>query len=855
MNNNNNTLTFRDNGVSYDVRKRVILLLVIFLAALAFFEVLLNYSPKDEKQALAVGTLPILSVETEGNRLAQMHGYLTQMDGCYMRESLIPVGEDRTLGLIVSEYGSPSKNLSYEIRSLDTERKIAEEQVPSLKKNGNEKKAKLTLSNLIEQGEEYLLVISLEVDGQTVRYYTRVMQPKNTHIKDCLDFAKYFHETAISGDASALEEYLEPEAGQDEDTLSVVTIHSSLSQISWKAFEGKLAADPVVRFSEIGEDYAAIIYDYQRYDEAKNLYNVNEYFKVRYTDDRMYLLDYERTMEEVAGESFVALQNVLAVGAAAPDFRYLSNDTGTVAAFVQAGELFEFNENTKRMWRVFSFRGKKYLTDVHANYDQHGIRILDIDENGALDFAVYGYMNGGKREGYSGISLYHYDAGESIVREQAFIAVTRPYPILEASFSELLYKSARGAFYVMMDGTLTRIDSQTAATREMLTGLQNEQYAVSLSGRYIAWIDENEAAKNITIMDLEDESSFNISTDQPNELLRPLSFLEDDFTYGFVREDDIGLDAAGNRIYPCYKIAIREIDSKKGKILKEYEKPGYYVSDITSNSYTLFMSRVSKNQDGGYEKALDDTIQDSSGEPNKAVSISMVPEQVKGVVTAITMAKMSDLEDMKEYSIRRVAMSDSDLAAVATLDVSDVHENYYVYVGNEVILASTSVTAAVKSADRRMGVVIDNKQTNIWKRTRTAYVNPFAGLAVGSSDADASLSAKALSAMLVYEGENVEVHTLLASGQSPTTILGNALKKATILDLSGCSLSEVLYFVNCGSAVYARTGTDDAVVLVGYDAANVYVYEPGSGDVKKLGLDDAQELFAANGNVYISYVK
>ena len=851
-----NNLSFRDKGISREIRLRALLLSVIFVVSLVFFAVVLNYHPRDDKQEVAVGKLPILSMESMGERFSQMHGYLNEMDGCYMRESLVPVGEKRELVLVVSDFGTGESELSYEIRSLDTERKIAEESIDKLqKRKGGEKTAPLVLSNLIEEGEEYLLVVRMNVEDQTVRYYTRVMQTGNEHIEDCLEFAKFFHETAISGDASALSQYLEPEAGTDEDTLSVVTIHSSLSQVSWKAFEGELAGEPVVRFSEIGDDYAAIIYDYQRYDEQKNLYNVNEYFKVRYTSDRMYLLDYKRTMEEVPAESFAAMSNVLAVGAAAPSFRFLSNDTGTVAAFVQAGELFEYNQNTSSIRRVFSFRGKKYLTEVHANYDQHGIRILDIDENGALDFAVYGYMNGGRREGYSGISLYHYDVGENMAREQAFIAVTRPFPILEASFSELLYKSARGEFYCMMDGTLTRIDSRTADTKEMLTGLLNQQYAVSNSGRYLAWIEDGIAAKEIRIMDLEDESSFNIVSDKGGELLRPMAFLEEDFAYGFVRKSDIGVDAAGNSVYPCYKVTIRDITGKKGRILKEYEKPGQYVSDITSNSYTLFMSRVQKMEDGGYEKSTDDTIQDSSGEPNKAVSISQVPESVKGIVTGIVMDSRSDLPDMQELRIRRVPLSDSEETAVAMLDVSDVHENYYVYVGNEVILASTSVTSAVKAADRRMGVVIDNKQSSIWKRTRASYVNPFSGLAVGSSDAGASTSAKAISAMLVYEGENVEVHNLLEADQSPIAILKSTLKWANILDLTGCSLSEVLYFVNCGSPVYVRTGVDEAVLLVGYDAANVYVYEPNSGDVKRIGLEQAEEGFAKSGNVFISYLK
>ena len=468
--------------------------------------------------------------------------------------------------------------------------------------------------------------------------------------------------------------------------------------------------------------------DYQRLDEKGARYDVSEYFKMRYTPGRMYLLDYERTMEEIPGNTFNVDENILNVGVVSNEFRYVSNDTGTVTAFVQAGELYEYSRNTGRMIKVFGFR-KAGTRDAHADYGQHGIRILGIDENGALDFVVYGYMNKGEREGCNGISLFHYDVGEDVVSEQAFIAVTRPYPVLDASFSDLLYKNGKGRFYVMMDGTLTQIDVDTARTKEMMAGLLNEQYAVSLSGRYLAWIEDEMASEEISLMDLETEKTFELRSEKKGELLRPLAFLEDNFAYGIVRKSDIGTDAAGNRIYPCYRVIIRKIDSKNGEILKEYEKPGYYVSEVTANPYTLFMNRVTKQGDD-YERTDDDTIQDSSGEPNKAVSLECSPREDKGVVTSITLARRRGLPEDTDVKVEDCALAYADTDAFATLEVSEVHENYYVYVGNRVLLASTRVTAAIRKADREMGIVVDNEQHNIWKRTRSAYVNPFTGLAV-----------------------------------------------------------------------------------------------------------------------------
>lgn len=847
------SLSFRDNTLSKKLRAHMIYVSVLFIASLTVFFVLLNLRPKGRGNSIGAGAAPICHLESSGIALAEMHGYLTEMDGCYMRESLVPVPDDRKIDLVIDKYKNDISDVSYEIRSMDTERKIADGACEKISDKKGTLRTAFSVTSLLEENEEYLLALSVRVGDRNYRYYTRIMDSSNEHVSECLDFAKYFHDTAISGDASALGQYLETDDTQDANTLSRVTIRSSLSQVSWKAFEGKLIGEPVVRFTELGDDYAAIVYDYQRRDEKKGIYNVEEYFKVRYTRERMYLLDYERTMEEIPRKKFKVNVNDLTVGVTNEDFKFRSNDTGTVAAFVQSGQMYEYNENTGAVRKVFGFRGED-LSDPHTNYNQHGIRILSVDENGSIDFVVYGYMNSGRREGYNGIGLYRYDAGEDMVDEQAFVSIPRPYPVLDASFSELLYKSPGGFFYVMIDGTLTRINSETDEATELLTGMMSGQYAISGSGRYLAWIDKEDADRQIHVLDMESGADFDIKPPEEGQLLKPLAFLEDNICYGVVRDGDIGVDASGNRIYPAYKVVIREVANGSDKVLKEYQKEGSYISAATSNSYTLFLERVAKNGDH-YEQTDDDTIQNSSGEPGGAVEMENVADDIKGLVTHLILSRISGLEEDTAAVIEPVAILFLDEDTVATLNVSDVHEDYYVYVGNKVILASTKVTQAIKSADRKMGIVVDNKQRNIWKRTRKAYVNPFTNMASGSSDADSDTTSKAISAMLVREGENVEVHTLLEAGASPVEVLSGTLKEASVLDLAGCSLDQVLYFVSCGNPVYARLPDNGAGLIVGYDASNIFFFNPDSGKTAKMGRNDAAEEFDQTGNIFISYIK
>ena len=128
-------------------------------------------------------------------------------------------------------------------------------------------------------------------------------------------------------------------------------------------------------------------------------------------------------------------------------------------------------------------------------------------------------------------------------------------------------------------------------------------------------------------------------------------------------------------------------------------------------------------------------------------------------------------------------------------------------------------------------------------------------MTVGSSDAKADSSAQCISAMLVREGENIQVNTLLEQGETPMSVLQKSLPNYHILDLTGCTVSEVLYYVSIGNPVYVRTGDKEALLIVGYDAVNIEVFDPAQNRTYKIGDEDAQALFEEQGSVYISYIK
>lgn len=847
-------LNFREKGIPKWVQHRIAILSGIFLVSLLFFQILLNREETGEEIAMDDATLPLVEIQAYDRTMGQLHGYRNQMDACYMRDALIPLDGKRQMEISIDTKGYEIEDVSYEVRSLDTQRKIADTPVKEWDQQDLLWTKKIQIENLVDEGEEYLFILILHGEEEDLYYYTRIMIPEEEYAKKCLEFADIFHTTALSDHYEDLASYMETDQYTDKEDLGQVSIKGSVEQVGWKGFDGEPIGEPLVSFTDINDTYASLVYQYQMKEEIDggiNYYNVEEYFKVRYTDQQIYLLDYQRSMEQILDEGTVAVSdNRLDVGVTSGDVEYLSNETGTIVSFVQAGELFTYDQNKKSFTKVYGFIQDP--TDARENYGQHNIRILNIDETGNMDFVVYGYMNRGGHEGECGIDLYHYDSIKKEAVEQVFISSTRSYQILNADFSDLLYENANGDFYIMVGGTLAKVGLDDLKTKELIANLKYDQYAVSASGRYVAWIQNEEVSQEISVMDLETEEIRKIAAADGTRI-RPLAFMTEDLVYGIVNEGDISTDAAGTEIYPMECVLIVNTADEDFSVIKEYAKDGVYVSSVTKDGYTLYLDRVIRQGDT-YVDAEEDTIKDTAGEQNKTVMVEKVSEGSQGMTTQLVMAALDEGESVRSISGAEASLATINEIRSISISATQEQETYFVYVGNRVTMTTQNLNKAIIAADAEMGIVVDNKQRYIWKRGKKSYVNAFNDVEAGASDRKSNTSAGCISAMLEREEISGEIHPLLERGETPMSVLSTALKDKLVVDLTGCDLNQVLFYVSQGTPVYGRTGEDAALLIIGYDAANIIVYHSDSDRYAKMSKENASNLFEGAGNVFISYV-
>lgn len=822
-----------------------IVLVVVFFLALITFSIITNKVNEDLTTSMSEASLPVLCFYNGQTAINELHGYVGDMNIKEMRDSITPIGDDRKLALSVATYGASVDGISYEIRSLDGLRLVAEAEVSEYKSSGNIISAELTMQNIIVKNTEYMLIFKLEVDGKDVNYYTRLMQCDSNTIDEMIKFAMQFHNNTFSKEGeSFFPTYMDSATG-DATTLSYVDLSCTLKQIMWADFTGKQYIDPIVSFKEINDSYDVLTIQYILSNVNENgeneYYNVEEYFRLRLTETRMYVLNYERRMNQIfRGEnSFVNASTDIQLGIRDTAVEYKTNEAGDTVCFVQEGELWCVDTNNNDITRVFSFRSFEGI-DTRENWNQHDIKIVRIDEAGSVDFIVYGYMNRGDHEGEVGTAVYHYDGLAHTVEEEAFIPSNSSYEVLKAEMGQLMYENDQRVLHLLLEGNVYRIDLNTLCVETLIENLEAGNYTVSESNQYFAWVDvENQYSSSfINFIDLKDEKVTQIS-DAENVYLRPLEFINEDFIYGIAADGEVTSDAAGNTSFPMYQLVI--MDSSTKETIKQYTPQNQRVADIRVEDYTITVNLTSGEVDA---------IMNREADTDQIVAIKTTATDIKETQVQLSMKKAMNQKKMKLITSKDIILEEDRTVSIAGAE----KERFYVYVKGNVLLATDSISDAIKLANERLGVVVDSNQQYVWRRARKNYVNAFGGLKPNDTDVAASSVVKCISAMLEYNGQSKSVNELMATGALAKEILQNNLSNSVVLDLKGVGAEEIIFYVSEGSPVFAMTGSDSAVLVTGYSATNVYYYDPNTGVNGSVTFDEANAMFANGKCQYLTYL-
>lgn len=835
---------------------KVIVCAAVFLISIIVIGAIMNQGNSDMTTEMEKATFPLVSFDAEGTEVNLLHGYSEEMEVNYLRDTIICLGEERSLSLIVDKFGADIQALSFEVRSLDGERLVESTDIYNYTEEDGKIMASLQLKDLIDDHTEYKLVILLRMEnGKTLRYYTRVIQAPDYHQAEKIAFAKDFHERTFDKEAAKeITKYLESNEEGDNTTYSRVNIHSSFAQITWGDLNVEREGNPQISIKEMEEQTARIQLSYQvsiGSGKSKTFFRVKEFYRLRYGTERMYLLDFERTMEQIFDkDNKLFSSNKISLGITDGDINLIESEGGNILAFIQERMLYSYNITENKLALLFSFYDKDNW-DERTLYDAHDIRILTMDETGNIYFMVSGYMNRGSHEGRVGIQIYYFNSMMNTIEEEIFIPYTRSYALLRQDLKNLAYINQTNHFYFIMGGTLYDVNLLEKNYDVVEENLSVGSYQVSASGRMAAWEAKGDSlgTEALVLMDFHTGKQTTVEGGS-GCYVKPLGFMGEDLIYGTAYKSDVVKDSSGSILFPMYMVNIL---NGTETIADTYQKAGIYIVEAEISDNQINLKRVTKSEGrAGFQDIDDDQIMNTEVEEAGENTLEIVATAEYEKIVQIALKGTIEPKSIKFLTPKEVIYEGGRELAVAN---ENPVEGYYVYGNTDIEAIFDELSKAIGLADQISGVVINDKGEYVWRKGNRSTKNQIMKIESDSVTEEKASLAVCLDTMLKFEGIMKNTEYLLSQGETILSILEDNLPEAHILDLSGCSMDSVLYYVNQDIPVLALLNDGNAVLIVGFNELNTVIMDPVTGTIYKKGMNDSKEWFEQNGNRFITYIK
>ena len=408
---------------------KFIALVFIFMIGIAFFSKSIPSISVSTTTASSIqdSTFPMVYLQVGESFINPLHGYSSELNSSTVRDSITPLDTGKTFAVNIAE-NAFDKNKKYKVATVH-------------------------LKEAMDTSTEYGFCMTLITNySKKIHFYTRIKYYDNDFfLSKKLDFVAKFHAATFDqGKSLDLSQYLES-GTNDDSSYESVDIHSSRKLITWGKLKPKKLTDVVPTVKELNIETAAISQTYfvsATTASGSETYQVKEFYRVRYSGGRIYLLYFKRTMEAIFDPSLISInKSEVKIGiSSAEDLDITSSDSNKKFAFVRNGSLWYYDLKKNELNNVFSFEtgNNDYIREY---YDQHNIRILNLDDDGNISFVVYGYMNCGDYEGRVGILLYDYSVADNQITERVYLPLTTTYEQLKEDFGDFCYINNKNIFY------------------------------------------------------------------------------------------------------------------------------------------------------------------------------------------------------------------------------------------------------------------------------------------------------------------------------------------------------------------------------------------------------------------------
>lgn len=671
---------------------------MLFVVVVAGSSLLMNSQSTDNRSDMNDATLPEVMVKIGSTQANKMYGYKQAMQTDFMRGSITPLDTTKKLTFEINPYADSVTGLAYEVRTSDGSKVMENRKIKNLTKEENGYlSAEIEIGSDLRMNQEYSMQITLDTSEGEVYYYTRVVSRTQLNTESYLQFVKTFSANCLDKEkADKLTGYLEAEDTSGGTNFNNITINSGLSNISWGSLAPKLYMEGVPLIDDINETTASITLNYQvsaEDDEGKTeIYDVTEFYRMRYTETRIMLLDFKRSATKVFDPSQTVVSDAgLLLGVRDKNVTYSANSDGTIVVFEQDGDLWSYAPAGGKITRIFSFR-KEENNDSRYVRNEHDIKIIRVADNGDVDFVLYGYMNRGIHEGYSGVCVYHYNSDRNVVEEKVFIPSTESYEFLKEDLGTLTYVNKDNQLFLLFAQKLYQVNIEEGTSEILEEGIKQNCFVVSDTKAHAAWlITSGDDEGKIREIEFDSLKTRDIAPES-GQKLRALGFMNEDFIYGIVADGDILTDENGHE---KEGISTFRIESFEGKLKKEYHQDGLYITNVTVGT-TMMEFELSAKSGNTYTAQKKDNIMNNKKVSGSQIDVALITTNRAGTLIRLTIGQKPETDDPLLVYSKIESMEDVSVTLDTTVPQGEL---YYVYAYGSLDCIYTDPAAAVKRAD------------------------------------------------------------------------------------------------------------------------------------------------------------
>lgn len=811
--------------------KKIIILFGIFILALAGYFLLSMKRGKNDVTYTSVedAGLPVVYMEMFGEEMNCLYGYQEDNRQSAGRGNLTVLPDDRNLTVSFRDVDSKVQGIQYEIRSLDGERLVERTVLEQWTQEDGVVRAELPIQNLLTKEEEYTMTVAIATDRHpAIYYYTRIVWTDNNYVQDMIHLAEDFSSKSMDYEAAKeLTTYLETDANADNSSLGHVTLKNSFSQLTWRGLPLERTGEISVELQELQGIMGMIQISYVAActDDTgkKDYFDVTESYTMKWNSQRIYMMDFDRRMNQIfsGDDSLYSGKRIMLGISDEEDLQVVGDTAGKYKAFVANRALWCYDTERSSSTKIFAFR--KSEDDLRLNDDSHGIKILAVSDEGAVDFLVYGYMNRGNHEGSTGVSLYRYESDGNSLTERLYLPATEDYWSLRQDIGQLSYLNSSQIFYLLMDHAVYGIDLSSREYTVVAEGLTEENFSVSDDGSRIAWQEGSDiyASEKLHVMDLrdgkKDEVSFSSGT-----VIRLIGFVGRDLVYGLA---DAGEQISTNGRVVGLPLTALQIVGDAMETETRYEKDGVYITDVEIRDSRIHLMKMAKTE-SGYLKTEEDTLVCNEAVAQEALhGIGYIAGEKRGRQYFVQLDFEVDKEQNLRLHVPKKMVAEEDNVVLLKPNETVKHRTYYAYSGGRMQGAYVNFRKAVLAAFDGMGLVADQNGRVFWVRANRS-------------------DTKTIRDIQTYVPRIRKYLEEFGEGSSIST------DGTEIIDARGCTLSQVLYFVYRGMPIAAYYKNGDYGLIYGYDQYNITcLWYPGTEQeyTEKIGLNDAAEYFSSHG--------